>query len=211
MAVWTTLTPPTAGTPVSISTFFDPLAADLTHLHDLLTRYVTNNTGGTAPLGYVGVLSGTADNSLLATTTPGDSRVVAVALGGIGGTASGYVGVFGVVDTVLVAGSVARGDALQTSGTAGRAMAGTVTPFARALTASAGTAGTVVALVHNRGAAASAAGHTIQDEGTPLTPRANLNFVGSGVAVTDDSGNDATVVTISTSAAVDYVTPMFFS
>lgn len=39
-------------------------------------------------------------------------------------------------------------------------------------------------------------GHTIQDEGTPLTSRSNLNFVGSGVAVTDDSGNDATVVTI---------------
>lgn len=39
-------------------------------------------------------------------------------------------------------------------------------------------------------------GHTIQDEGTPLTQRTNLNFVGAGVAVTDDSGNDATVVTI---------------
>ncbi len=40
-------------------------------------------------------------------------------------------------------------------------------------------------------------GHTIQDEGTPLTQRANLNFVGAGVAVTDDAGNDASVVTIS--------------
>lgn len=39
-------------------------------------------------------------------------------------------------------------------------------------------------------------GHTIQDEGTPLTQRTNLNFVGTGVTVTDDSGNDATVVTI---------------
>lgn len=42
----------------------------------------------------------------------------------------------------------------------------------------------------------SGGGHTIQDEGTPLTQRTNLNFVGAGVAVTDDSGNDATVVTI---------------
>lgn len=39
-------------------------------------------------------------------------------------------------------------------------------------------------------------GHTIEDEGTPLTQRTKLNFVGSGVAVTDDSGDDATVVTI---------------
>ncbi len=40
-------------------------------------------------------------------------------------------------------------------------------------------------------------GHIIQDEGTPLTARANLNFVGTNVTVTDDVGNDATVVTIS--------------
>jgi hypothetical protein len=39
-------------------------------------------------------------------------------------------------------------------------------------------------------------GHTIEDEGTPLTQRTKLNFVGSGVTVTDDSGDDATVVTI---------------
>lgn len=39
-------------------------------------------------------------------------------------------------------------------------------------------------------------GHTIQDEGTPLTARANLNFVGGAVAVTDDSANNATKVTL---------------
>lgn len=37
-------------------------------------------------------------------------------------------------------------------------------------------------------------GHTIEDEGTPLTQRANLNFVGSGVTVADAGGK--TVVTI---------------
>lgn len=40
-------------------------------------------------------------------------------------------------------------------------------------------------------------GHTIEDEGTPLAQRTKLNFVGAGVTVTDDSGDDATVVTIS--------------
>lgn len=42
-------------------------------------------------------------------------------------------------------------------------------------------------------------GHTIQDDGTPLTARANLNFIPgpSGVTVTDDSGGDATVVDFS--------------
>jgi hypothetical protein len=39
-------------------------------------------------------------------------------------------------------------------------------------------------------------GHVVQDEGMPLAARANLNFVGLGVAATDDVVNDATVVTI---------------
>ena len=40
------------------------------------------------------------------------------------------------------------------------------------------------------------AAHEIQDEGTPLTDRAALNFEGGGVTATDDAGNDATIVTI---------------
>jgi hypothetical protein len=209
MADWTTLTTPSAGDPVSVADFFTPLTNDLTHLHDLLTRYVTNDTGGSVPKGYVGVLSGTADNSLLATTTPGDTRVVAVTMGTAAASALHYVGVFGVVDTVLVAGNVSRGSALQTSGTAGYAMQGTVTPFARALTAYAGTAGTVVALIHNQGAglALPLAGHVIQDEGGAVTQQPNLNFVGDGVSVTNDAGNTASVVHVDT----DYVTAMFFS
>lgn len=43
-------------------------------------------------------------------------------------------------------------------------------------------------------------GHTIKDEGTPLTARTNLNFVGAGVTATDDAGNDATLVTIPSSS-----------
>lgn len=38
------------------------------------------------------------------------------------------------------------------------------------------------------------AGHVIEDEGTPVTQRANMNFTGAGVAVTDAGGK--TVVTI---------------
>lgn len=44
-------------------------------------------------------------------------------------------------------------------------------------------------------------GHVIEDEGTPLTQRANLNFVGSGVSVTDAGGK--TVVTI-VAGTIDY-------
>ena len=49
--------------------------------------------------------------------------------------------------------------------------------------------------------AAGSAGHVIQDEGTPLTQRAALNFVGSGVTVTDDSANNRSLVTIAGGAA----------
>lgn len=55
-------------------------------------------------------------------------------------------------------------------------------------------------------------GHTIQDEGSGLTARANLNFVGAGVTATDDAGNNATVVTISGAAAgTDFLVVQVFS
>ena len=41
-------------------------------------------------------------------------------------------------------------------------------------------------------------GHIIQDEGTSKTARTKLNFIGAGVVVEDDAGNDATKVTIAT-------------
>lgn len=40
------------------------------------------------------------------------------------------------------------------------------------------------------------AGHIIKDEGTSLTNRGTLNFVGAGVTATDDAANAQTVVTI---------------
>jgi hypothetical protein len=49
---------------------------------------------------------------------------------------------------------------------------------------------------------ASGGGHVIQDEGTPLAARANLNFAGAGVTATDDAGNDATLVTIPGGAGI---------
>jgi len=49
-------------------------------------------------------------------------------------------------------------------------------------------------------------GHTIEDEGTPLTQRTNLNFVGAGVTITDDAGNDATKVTITSGGGSGTVT-----
>lgn len=44
---------------------------------------------------------------------------------------------------------------------------------------------------------AAGGGHTIQENGVAKTQRTNLNFTGTGVSVSDDAGNNATVVTIS--------------
>lgn len=55
------------------------------------------------------------------------------------------------------------------------------------------------------GVVSSGGGHTIQDEGSPVTQRTNLNFIGTAVAVTDNPANDATdvIVTASGGAAPD--------
>lgn len=47
------------------------------------------------------------------------------------------------------------------------------------------------------GGAGIGSAHIIQDEGSSLGARSNLNFVGSGVTVTDDPYSNTTVVTIS--------------
>lgn len=44
--------------------------------------------------------------------------------------------------------------------------------------------------------AVPASGHTVQDEGVSVPFRSKLNFVGAGVAVTDDVANDQTDVTV---------------
>lgn len=46
--------------------------------------------------------------------------------------------------------------------------------------------------------AGGSGGHTIQEEGSNLTARTNLNFIGAGITAADDSGNDATTVTLDT-------------
>lgn len=150
MTDWQTLTTPTAGTAVSISGFFTPLADDLLHLHDLVTRSIINNVGTVVPRGYVGVLSGTAADSLLSTTTPADGRIAAVVMDPtIAAGSVGYVALAGNLNTVQVVGAVGYGDTLQTSGSAGYAIGGSVAPFARAMGTAAGPgAGTVAAVLY---------------------------------------------------------------
>jgi hypothetical protein len=52
-------------------------------------------------------------------------------------------------------------------------------------------------------------GHVIQEEGTGLTQRSKLNFVGTTVTATDDAANDRTVVTIAGATAPARATASF--
>lgn len=63
-------------------------------------------------------------------------------------------------------------------------------------------------LVNGTPISTGGSGHTIQDEGVAETARANLNFVGPNVDVTDDLGNDATVVTINDTPGDNTVTSL---
>lgn len=65
-----------------------------------------------------------------------------------------------------------------------------------------GVATTISHSDHTHGTpAAPTAGHVIEEEGTPLTQRANMNFVGAGVTATDAGGK--TVVTIPGTATIN--------
>ena len=48
----------------------------------------------------------------------------------------------------------------------------------------------------------ASARRVILDEGTPFTDRPNMNFVGPAVSVSDDAGNDRTVITVTAEGAV---------
>ncbi len=58
------------------------------------------------------------------------------------------------------------------------------------------------------GGSGGLAGHMIEDEGSPLTQRSTINFVGTGIAATDAGGK--TVVTVN-AAAAPTVAPLFYS
>jgi len=65
------------------------------------------------------------------------------------------------------------------------------------------TAGSNITLTNGDGTitvAAAGGGHTIQEEGSGLTARANLNFVGAAVTATDN-GSDTTIVTVTPTGA----------
>ena len=49
-------------------------------------------------------------------------------------------------------------------------------------------------------------GHTIQEEGSNLAQRTNLNFIGTAVTAADDAGNDATTITITGSSGNSFET-----
>jgi len=159
---------------------------------------LTNKSGGAVAQGDVVIVDAANAGAFTTTTTGGLSDAVIGVVAspeGIANNAVGIIALLGYVPKINLSGSASLGDLFKTH-TVAKQAARHVAPMVRGdfgMVLGTGTAPAAILFgLSNqvRGA------HTIQNEGTPLTDRANLNFVGSGVAVTDDAGNSASKVTV---------------
>jgi hypothetical protein len=154
----------------------------------------TNNTGVVLTEGDVVVFETTVDNSVIFTTTVGDTRKVGVVQDDLIDVGQqGYIVIQGHVPVIKVTGAVGRQQPLQTSATTHRAQQGAGSSFGVALTANPSGTGTIEAFIHNVGAASNP-GHVIKDESATFTQRTNLKVIGG--IVEDDGANDQTIVTL---------------
>jgi len=136
-----------------------------------------------------------SNSTTIASGVVTDTHVAAANKDGVAGTAS--MRTLGTGAQQACAGDDSRlsddrtASGLRTASTVVSVSAASAPTSGQVLTATGGTAATWQT-------PAGGSGHTIQDEGTPLTARANLNFVGGRIEATDDSGAGATKVTVST-------------
>jgi hypothetical protein len=148
------------GSLVTETIWDNQIQGNVEHLLSRVEPTLTNKSGGSLSAGAVVITDSGNDSAFTTTTTQADELILGVVMETIANDATGRVAVQGAV-TTNVQGNVARGDFLQTSGTAGRAEtagssrnAGT---FAVALTAySGGGAGTVTAMVLSSSSSSSA-------------------------------------------------------
>lgn len=200
MVDWTTPTSPATGDVFSISGRWDPqVKNNLLFLHDLAVYPgATNGSGGALVQGDVVVFHATTAGTVLTTTTVGDTRAGGVVLpsAGIANPGTGDVAVLGRIAVVKVTGTVAIGDYLQTSATAGRAQAGSTGAFAQALSANPAGTGTVTARLLASPALA-AHGHTAAGDGGVLaSPKVTTSLL-------DTNGNEWLAAS-ATAAAVNH-------
>jgi hypothetical protein len=156
--------------------------------------------------GYVAIQDTTA-SYVVGTTTVGSTKRVFVAQETIASANTGRFRATGVT-LVNVTGTVAVGDTLQTSATAGRAQSGAAGSFARAITAN--PSGTGQALLGS-GQQAALYYQTIAKAGSAATQQPTANLIdGPGIKVTvaNNGGSSRTDITIE--ALPDYVTAQWF-
>jgi len=110
---------------------------------------LTNKSGTTVYAGSPVVLYKATAQCFTTTTTESDRLIFGVTAEDIADNASGNVLVAGAVGTIRVTGTVAIGDGLASSTTAGRAIANKYNAFAHALTANPSGTGTVTAVIGN--------------------------------------------------------------
>lgn len=164
---------------------------NLDHLHGPQEQPFTNSSGVALAVGDVVVQD--SDTTVTTTTTVGDARPVLVATAAV---TSGAVGFFAASGFYLVnvTGAVARGDALQTSGTAKKAQAGSSNAFGESRT----TSSTAVIAVLGAAGGLADHNHTATGDGGELTSPHILT------SIADTNG--ATLLGISaTASAVNYL------
>jgi hypothetical protein len=185
---------------------YNQLQANVMFLRAIVDTILHNNSGGGVTEGYVAIQDTTA-SYVVGTTTVGSTKRVFVAQETIASANTGRFRATGVT-LVNVTGTVAVGDTLQTSATAGRAQSGAAGSFARAITANPSGTGQVLAVL---GGVSGQNYQTLAKAGSAAAPEPTANLIdgpGIKVTVTDNSGSSRTDITIE--ALPDYVTAQWF-
>lgn len=162
-------------------------------------KYATFANGGSLAASGFYVFNGTGDTTLLGTLSDANHAINLPDGDGTLLLANGSGASLTALNASNIASgtlSVSHGGTGSTSLTANNVLLGNGTSALQAVAP--GTSGNVLTSNGTTwvSSAAAGAGHTIKEEGSGLTARAGLNFVGGGVTAADDAGNNETDVTV---------------
>jgi hypothetical protein len=173
-----------------------------------LRKELLNKSGGLVEHGDVVVIDADNDEAFETTTVAAETRVVGIAQEDIAADARGWVLLAGYAEIVNTVASVTRGHYGFTSTTAKQASGATPRASGAFCQFLKGGTEPSAILFGEPDSGGGGAGHTIQEDATPLTARSGLNF-GEGIVATDDAGNNRTNVNLDWAEDADVSTQAF--